>query len=119
MSHGYPKSIKYKGANSGDEIIGLAKRNRGMVLKLWDGQPKGPGRWPNGRVDVLEAGSGDYAKYLKEFVAETWEARELHDAVLELVNTQKRKLGQKVLSNLTIFDLNSLGLRENAREVGE
>jgi hypothetical protein len=110
MSHGNRKSIKYTGASSGDKIVGLEKRNRDMILRLADGQSQESGRWPRGEVEVLEAGKGDYARFLQEFVAQTWDARELHDVILQRVNAENQILGRKPLANLTVFDLNSLGV---------
>jgi len=108
MGAANPNSILYTGATASDEVEGMEDRNRGMILRLKQEQPKGEsGRWPKGRVYVLEAGTGTYAEYIKEFVGQTLDGKVLHDELLDRINAQRKQS----LSRLTILDRNGLGIR--------
>lgn len=109
MSYGHSHSVKYTGAAANELIVGLDRRNRGLIIKLESDQEIGAGRYPKGKVEVLDSGNGEYSNYFEEFVGQILDGRELHDSILERVNKDRRRDGKTPRKHLTVLDVNSLG----------
>ena len=108
MSHAVVNSIQWTGAQVGDLVEGLEIVNRGMVLKLKQEQSKGSSGPLIGRFELIEAGTGEYAEHLANFLGQTYSARDFIDQLLERINQNSKR----PLKTIQIFNCNLLGVVE-------
>ena len=67
MGRTKPGTVKQTGAAAGAVLVGIAEDpgNRGLRVRVRDPQPSGEGGDIVGAFDLLSAGTGQYALYLK------------------------------------------------------
>lgn len=77
------------GARAGDILIATDKTHKGFTIRISQDQRSDPGSdnkdwYINGGFEILSAGEGKFAKYLKQFIGKTMTADELRSAVNRL-----------------------------------
>ena len=106
MSKAICGSVQFTGANAESELIGLKQCNEGMRILAYEKQAKGSGRRVEGLFKLLEAGSGNYHQYLKEFIDRTFTAKDLIDVLCQEIRLREGK----TLKGLQILNCNLLGI---------
>ena len=106
MSEAQRDSVKFTGANAGDELIGMIGCNRNLRIQIHKKQNKEEefGGRAKGIFTILDAGDGDYNQYLKNYVGDNFEANDLITLLCQQINRDK-KLN---LKSLQIFNRNIL-----------
>jgi hypothetical protein len=112
MSKANPNSVQFFGANAKSELVGLKQCNEGLRILVYEKQAKGSGRRVRGHFKLLEAGTGRYREYLKEFVGGTFTAKDLIDIVCQKIRSEEGK----ALKGLQVLNCNLLGIDKNSWE---
>jgi DNA-binding Xre family transcriptional regulator len=70
--------VKATGAESQQILAGMSNLNRGLRIRIYEAQERGEGGLVQGPFDLLEAGTGSYATYLRGLVGQSFDkAKEL------------------------------------------
>ena len=68
MARPLQSTVKDTGAGYGDLLEGSDPHNKGLVLRILSDQEIGKGDRLQGEVEIVQAGSGPYARSLETFV---------------------------------------------------
>ena len=106
MSEAKKDSVKFTGADTGDELIGMIDCNRKMRIRIYEKQKKEErfGGRIKGSFTLLDAGEGDYYHYLKKHVGGNFEA----DDLIKLLCQEIEQVENRNLRGLQIFNRNIL-----------
>lgn len=106
MSEAKKDSVKFTGANIGDELIGIIDCNHNLRIQIHEKQKREEnfGGRIKGSFTLLEAGDGDYNQYLTNYVGDDFEAKTLIDLLCQRINKDKNLK----LDRLQIFNRNIL-----------
>jgi hypothetical protein len=76
MGYAPSGTVSDTGAAANQVLIGVEEHplNRGLRIKVHRAQPKGSGRRIAGSFELIQAGEGDYSRYLLEHVGESFES---------------------------------------------
>lgn len=106
MSKAQKYSVKFTGANIGDELVGMINCNRNLRIRIHEQQKKQEefGGRVKGSFTLLDAGDGEYHEYLKNYVGDDFDAKSLIDLLCRQINQDKNL----DLDGLQIFNRNIL-----------
>jgi len=91
-------SVKYTGASADSLLIGMKSANEELIIRIYENQKRNFGGRIQGVFRLINAGTGNYSHYIKEFEGKDVEADEL----VEYIGEKEGK------HNIHIFNCNML-----------